>query len=693
MPYNPSTSRAECNLHAGMVNQDSINDPRLSNNESYNSFDKTCIKLDTQLFDEIRVCYTDTAESGDVKRIDIMQDLRSPVLKSPLLTPVHMHRSFFQVPWSVIMPNTWEYVYRNPVKGEDIIFDDVAPLIKLSSFFTFLNDIKRRMSAGALTAEYLDFFVRYVYFIWSAFGRGSLPRQLKCRIGNLPVFATAPSTTGWPSDVTKFGEFNDPDVLMEWLCALLLGEVVVPVSISDNGFSPESIYTSGGALSVNLFFSDASTSLRNTYVCKSRGDVFNFLREYILHGIPGSLVTPTLSSDSNIYPGLLSVLPTFLTSTNKTYNLMPLIAYQCVVAQFFTNDHVDAVYSAKMWQQNALSSVLYRFSSSVPGPESSFTINGVDVPYDAYSGAILKYYFALDYNGADTSAILLPLFSYLQNLFLVGQSLRYGDYFTSARTQPLAVGDVTAAVNDSMVSAVDVNRALWSQRLLNAINRTKQSIYDYMQSLTGVLPARREPQPNFIITEDYRIGGMEVENTADNQGNIITLFRNTESKRAYDVYIDEPSFIIGVDYFSAAVVYPDARMKITDMQDRFDWFNHFMQHIGDQIIDRDELASQRSMGIPFAYQLRYAEFKFSISDACGGFLFDDSQLDSWALQFHPENGGMYTFGSMFIRNHNADFDNFFASLTAADSSRYHFIKFIYFRDMTNSKQQAFPSLL
>ena len=86
MAYNPSTSRAECNLHAGMVNQDSINNPTTTNRESYNTFDKSCIRLDTQLFDEIRACYMNPAIEGDVKRINMSQDLRSPVLKSPLLT-------------------------------------------------------------------------------------------------------------------------------------------------------------------------------------------------------------------------------------------------------------------------------------------------------------------------------------------------------------------------------------------------------------------------------------------------------------------------------------------------------------------------------------------------------------------------------------------------------------------------------
>lgn len=679
MPTNPSLSRAECNLHAGLPNQDGINNPKLANNEGYNTFDMSSIRQDTMLFDEIRPIDMRPALAGDVKRLRTSHDLRTYTLSSPLLSDVELHRAYFQVPWSVIMPNTWQYALRTPIAGEDVVQSDVFPVVdlnllydylnKLLSSFSSLQSIQNALPRGSEALSVTSWFCKVIYLYQSLFGRSSLPRLLKCRV---------------PYDSLDF------DVIFGRLCT------AISTHMGDNAAS----------------FVNADGD-EVVYYVKSPKDVANLIREYTLYGDDSALnvgfVYFDVATEQDYAPFVTAIRGIIFGDENSTksfdifkrlsksynYDLMPLVAYQCLCAQFFTNDKVDDIFSAKMWQQNSLSFIREKFSALTPA--TLISVNGVTFECDAYSGKVLRY--------VCSGNLLFRAFDFLdyfQELVTIRQSMRYGDYFTSGRRQPLGVGDVNAPVVGNNVSAIDVNKSLWMQRFTNAVNRAKQSIYDYMEAMDGVLPQRREPQPNFISSEVFSLGGQEVENTAQDQGTIVTLLRNGESRYMFEVFVDEPSFIIGVDFFSTRYCYTDVSHRVAFLDDRLQWFNHFMQHVGDQSIELRELSGYslpagREPLDSFAFQLRYAEFKNSFNDACGGFLADDTQLKSWSILFdfdlEASRYGSHL-NSAFIRNHNCDFDKLYASLTGNNFSNYfHFIKSIRIMDDTNSKQQSFPSLL
>ena len=126
---NPSTSRVVSGNQTGTSPQGSLNNPRTANRESYNTFNRSRKRLSTQLFNQVQPMYCQAQIEGDVSRLQVSHDLRSYTLKSPLLSDVQMHRTFFQVPWSAIMPNTWENLYRQPIKGSDIDYTKVAPVV------------------------------------------------------------------------------------------------------------------------------------------------------------------------------------------------------------------------------------------------------------------------------------------------------------------------------------------------------------------------------------------------------------------------------------------------------------------------------------------------------------------------------------------------------------------------------------
>ncbi len=242
---------------------------------------------------------------------------------------------------------------------------------------------------------------------------------------------------------------------------------------------------------------------------------------------------------------------------------------------------------------------------------------------------------------------------------------------------------------------------------MNAVNRGRQDIYDYLKQLTGVEPPHHMAEPIPLVSEQYNISGMEIENTAEKQGNIVTLLRNNDTRYQYKYFANEPTYIIGVTYFSLLSVYQNATDRTYFMDDRLDWFNSFLQNIGDQPVFARELDSSFSKGGSdydnkvFGYQQRYAEFKNAVSHARGGFV--DGSLPGWSVLYNNSSykdkyslvdAAPLVLNSAFLRNFDNVFDPLFASLTGKNQSdRFHFIISTYYNNPYNSKQKKVQNLL
>lgn len=665
--YNPSTTKADCAEHAGLVNQGGLNKPGLYNKESYNTFDRGRVRFTTQRFDQILPVYKSAEIEGNVSRLRSVHDLRTYTLNAPLMSSVKMHRSFFQVPWSIIMPKTWELIYRIPVKGDDINYPAVAPIVKVSSVVNYCYGLFAGLDAS--TASYAVDAIHAVLQVSSILSRSSLLKTLGCSLPYEEVGDQA-----FEALVDFISKWTDESSV---------------ISITDE--SLRGYFLKGTGLSVSEIFNflEKAADYPNNMTCT------------IGAGDEAAYKTFVQSLQGLFAASELGVPATYFSDSTRTLDLMPVLAYQCIVAQYYSNSHVDDVYSAKMWNEALLSEFYATMSNSSVKPTTpfaySFELNGVTYQYDLCSGNHLESIFSVRPNGTTDYLAYEALSRFILPLFTIGRSLKYGDYFTNARTTPLAVGDVDIEVSaDSKVSAIDVNKKLWVQRLANAINRMNQNIYDYMEGLTGVSAERRVPQPNFICSESYNLGGMEVENTtSEDQGNVVTLLRNSESRYMYEVYIDEPSYVIGVNTFSVAQIYGKSTDRDFYHNERLDWFNPFAQHFGDQDVQAAEITIPKAgydyESCTFGYQYRYGEFKNAISQATGGFI--DGSLPSWAL-LYDDSEGYLNVCSGFIRNSNTAFDKLYKSLTGKNpSNRFHFILGIRFDNPVNSKQQATPTLI
>lgn len=672
-----------------MVNQNSINQASPFNGESYNSFNRGNIRLQTERFSDVAPFLVGEGIEGDNIKFRPSYRLDTYTMKSRFLTPMQKNMDLFQIPLSSIMPRSWKALYRNPNKGNDVP-DDAYPLFDIKTFFDRMQNIfdyymsefgiyshgDTRSTTLAFDTIWMN--VLYLQMVSVVASNGSLLKHLQYSVPSASVVDDAYSTI-----LEAFVAF----------CKL----VKVKLTFSDlNGVSRTYTYEDAFSSVANAFnfFDDFSRGLVTIAAAASGylGVTFGTQLSANTDTAATAIASTVTSAASDMYDWITDVIDVV---SPDPINICRVIAYRSVIAQYFTNPNIDDIYSADMWQQNhmgfAHSISLISFGAS----DIQFSLNGSVYQYDVFSKKYNDVYLINDGDSTHYPNIqyMMGMYWLFMDTFQFGSSLRYGDYFASSRLTPLAVGDVTAAVNNNSVSAVDMNTATWMQRFLNAVNRSVQDIYTYMQDMTGIKPERISPQPNFCIHESFSIRGNEVENTAGTNTEAgVTTMLESKSGFEYTVFVDEPSVILGVSSYTAPFVYPAAVDRNFDLSDRYDWFNPFLQHIGDQDVKSHELDVNGSLySAVFGYQLRYAEFKFGVSHAVGAFA--SGYLPPMAMIWNQKKNDS-VLSANFIRNHNEDLDDFYASLTAVNyADRFHFICAYNNGATANSKQQAYPSLM
>lgn len=723
---NPAQNRADSAFKTSLSAPRGGNNPGVVNPQGYNTFSRGRHRLSTQRFADVLPIYMQKEIEGNKAFVRANHRLRTDTLNSIVYTDVMRQQSFFQVPWSAILPNSWEALYREPIEGEDITYIDVAPVISIRSLLSFVAKHMRRVTSDLSTSALIFGGPQAADMINAAlsfnliFGNNSLLKNLGC---SLPFRK----------------EFDD---LYSRVVDMLLESQEGYVTLLDSSGYPvripiQEITTLSQAYNylddyVYTAFEAASTLMQTGIQITQHPYGFG----------SGDGTTPTWSgytyAELDNHPAMKAFVDDFIALVGKIeeyidgsevvryIDLKPVMAYQSIVHQFFTDPNIDSVFTSKMYFSNLRSMILDSAYPSIQWTANSqnpfgnmfrsgipvgFNQNGNTYNYDAFAGVYLAAAFpenyydqtTLDYDRFNLWMRGSRIFAMCSALFGIARSMKQGDYFTSLRTRPLAVGNVDIQVSSSnKVSVIDVNSSLWVQRFLNAVNRIPSTIYDYIKKLTGVEPSVQESRPNFIVSETVRIGGMEVENTAENQGDVVTLFRSSDSRNMYEVFIDEPSFIIGLSSFYHDVCYPDATDKIFFMDDRLQWFNHFLQHAGDQTVLGAELATPINMDgydedSIVGFSTRYSEFRNSFSEATGAFASGD--LPTWAILYErPKYNALGrvsddVISPAFIRFGNHQIDLLFKSITGKNNaSRYHFVIDTYFDDVVNSRQAAFPGL-
>lgn len=645
MPQTPSKSLVTTARGAGMTHQDGLNNSQSYNSQGYNTFDRSSLRLLTSRFADIVPYDCQIPVDGDVIRKRNAFDISTYTMQSRMLTDVKVSTDAFFVPLSAIMPNTWRLIVKNPIKGNDIP-DDVYPYWNFSGF---LSSVLAYLSSSRTALD--DF--RFIVALNGICGHYGLLKHL-----------------GYSNPLSDIA-----DDLYANMVSDLNSNSYLLIFEDRDGRS----YQFGTGVSLS-----ALCGLLDRY-WKGEIDIINIdsFNPDLTFGTPdlSTIIQEVLRLDS---------------SKERTIDMRPVFAYQMSCAQFYTNSHIDDIFTGEMFLQNLHALVFNNFS--LP----PFVLNGVSYFYDLCSSAYLDIFI-----NSISFGDLTDWFKYVSNLFALRSSLREPDYFVNSRLTQLAVGDFNIAVNQNQVSVIDVNEREWYQRFANAVNRSPGEINQYLFNMFGVQRERIEPQPSFVVHEEFDLGQSQTENTGSAQvsdpDSVTTRMGQALSKYMYEIFIDEPEGVV-LSLFSttAKYVYDKAIDKIYDTQNRFDMFQTLLQHVGDQEVKTHELDCNTPYDQNLGFQLRYAQYKNAISHCTGGF--SRGVLPSWALIWpssditpSPVLSERIVLNSLtpeFIRNHNDDFDKFYTSLTGmCPSERFHFIVKVFNAVVNNSRQQAYPTLM
>lgn len=690
---------------------DPVNDPKDRNpKKSRSKFDLSYKFATTLRFGEISPFLYIPCVPDSKKTVRSSHLLRSFSLESPLLQNLRIKKDFIAIPKRALLPRTWDLIYTNPTRGEDIdalMANTIMPANELSQAVSRFdngyfdqnyqaitvpdaNDVYS--GTGVFQSVFMITLHRLV-MVNSLFAKDSLFSTFR-----MPLSIKGTTMNGIEIDSNKY--LSDHWEYFHTLCDAL-GSLDSTIRVV-YGSGPVRFYTLGSGTSADprnltdrmrLFYDyieDPSItgifSMANSVTSAGVANLNNAIST-VFGLVSGQVSHETLAYFANKYDP-------FISSSARKVNWSPLLAYLLACVEFHTNDHVDDLYSVD----------LVRNMYDTYGGGVQYSVNGISGRYDAFSYVNLQAFLTnlpQIYNPGESWFTYVPymahMISALYALITRRRSLRFIDYFSGSRPQPLAVfkagtlSDVEATVNNNKVSAIDITKSIQAQRFLNQINHVGRRAKDYLKGLFGVEPMERTDVPVLLGTVTESIYGIETQNTADaqtqEQNSITTNFQSSANNFAFEFSSREESIVIGVCYFDIERFYDRGFTRFASEVDRYDMYNPYFQFIGDQPLylrEYDSTGLQNVMDdtAVFGYTSRDQQRK-TFTDYCtGDFVGDVSLLTNlqnvgtlrtWVFKQQYEISSPHI-GPDFIRANQTELDRYYISHTGDNSAdRYNFI--------------------
>lgn len=597
----------------------------------------------------------------------------SYTLKAPLMQDIKIKKMVCQVPREAILPLNWEKWFKNPVIGQDVP-DDVGTCVygfwhkayqicngRLTNFQTMASSTQLPTDINASMRDTLRMLVLLEMF----YSNGNLLRY--CGISGAPWFYMLDSTGQLHHSYDEFF-----DKVCNHLIDNMSGTGIIDFYVTIGN----TIYGVCADLDPDKVYGTRLVTVRQL-LC--------LLRDELVFTVTNMNSTVFGGFQQDLYNDTQIQLATCVDDTaadpdKEPVDLKRLWAYQLVCAHFMTNDKVDFIYTAELFRQyiNQLTSG----TSTVAEGIQKFTVNGLTYIYDAMSA--MNFNRVADQFTNPGSGTFYPsineCYGYLCALLSFRRSLRYLDYYTGAKTQPLAVGNVNVQVNNGYVNVIDTQAKTFLARMLNAINRS--GMRNYVEEIFNVRQAPDWHNPQYLIKMDDVVFASQVENTGDaqwQQPNSVTSKLNGNSNRyAFKMDFDRSSILVGVCWFDIKRLYSYNTERQNMHLNRFDEFQPYMQYTGDQKLYKAELgtpliASNNNNPMDaFGYKLRNCEYKERISMCAGGFV---ENLPGYAFKADVLELSMVTnIGPTFIRSLQSELDKFYLSLSGYSLANYfHFI--------------------
>lgn len=734
MPLNPVLR--EETLDSPIQRANPLNDPQFANQQGYNNYDLTNNQLLSPRYGEVTPCTVFETVPGDrhTLRGNALSILNQ--IDSNLVTAINVYTDYFYVPMRVIYPVNYEKIIPNPTKGDDI----PAKALPMIPLFALLRDLIYGDQYVNLTSSDEDiddtvasvmvsteshlatvFQINQLAYLTTIISRGQLLDYLGISLDTMPSYSRRYERyrnylqkaidDWWNALAAKIsydivdGKFYAPRLSAIDTFSNDRWHSFIDINDINSSYSPSQRIVDG-AVETNYSLSALRAFIYDTI---ERGHFISFeIQENLVYNgniTPGNNISALPQAETT---RLLSILRTILYPASFSFdetnpdpfdsfyvNPCRIAAYQLSVAEYMSNDSVDNLFTAQLYMQN-MRAIMFPSVDGITS-EPTFDYNGVATEYDLFTtGAFEKAWF-----DTSNSSFVQRVLPFLANFLIMRRSLRYGDYFATARPQLLANGQLGIPVDsDGMVRPLDVTKNLVLQRFLNAVNWVGSRFVNYMTSIFGVKPQLTDPHPVFIAHRKTPLQREFINNTADNQGKQVTNLKGETDNHAFDVFIDDFGVIIGVLSFDALPAYPSGIDRNYHNGDRYSIFNAMLQNVGDQPVLVSELTGVlgEQGDLPFGYSVRYAEYKFGITRAHGAFV---NSLPGYAMIYPWTNldDGKTLYNDVrinpdFIRDKPFFFDQFFASRSGfSPAEYYHFIVSVQNEHHAARKMQYQPPVL
>lgn len=690
----------------GLVQKNQANVTNGRHIHNYSTFDRS---LSYRLYNTLRFGdYTPSFNMEGVPNDEIqlnsLDRIDSLSLNAPFKGSIRKIKESFMVPNLAILPMQWDRIYAQNSNGDDVPDDANCFLENFPAYFTefwlglrtlLKNNIPSADSSEGftITAAYLTALIRTLVCGEYIYSSGSLLNVCGYKANGWIRFNVPPSA--------NVDQFYSYDAWFDKVLSDVFSQINSMIVNEPVGSSQRQHLFYGLADNASLWGREAESFrallelFRENPLC-----TIDIVRPSdIQTGVDFTALIADFSVDPYTYlPDSNSAEFTDdLTDLNPTtLNLSRLLAYQLVCAHFYSNSSIDFIYSAELYRQYIHSLYLLIHPAWLANNDVfNFNWNGMTLQYDDLSGHMLQLSLYLSgYSTVKTFTYAqlsgpnsipgqydsIGRFAIFSAVFGFRKSLRYGDYFTASRPRPLAPVNTDVAVNNNMVSVVDITRNIQAQRFANSVMRSRSKIEEYVKSLFGRAPQPDYHNPFFLTRSEEMIFGDEVQNTAESQitnpNSRTANFAGNVSPYTFTFHNDDmhPCVYIQIISFDIKRAYTRTVERQFLHRNRFDMFNPDFQYIGDQPIYGIELGYvDTSDKIPevFSYTTRDMEYKQRFDQAAGGFV---ENLPGWCLtdqdrsRVNPSN-----LDPDFIRSYNTELDQFFLSLTGFSlGSYFHF---------------------
>lgn len=687
--FNPSKPEPVLNNPTQRAND--VNDPQFQEQQGYFPYDLTHQEFLTTRFGEVTPTMNLHTVPGDRIVYNGNDKTVLTQISGNFMSTVNEYSDSFFVPTRSLFPINYEKLIPNPTKGDDLpmsalpkfpIGAFIVQYLQDSNFINFLSD------GDVVSSLTMDDIMILSLYSGSSGAATVIANPMPFDFALTRWFALCTMLSrGQLLDTLGYGfpdDFQEKiDEFYRIVSSFVNGRIVLYSRRNDvDDFDRATIEAEEIRVvnSVSEFRDLIDYALEHSYFIRfsdavqlsdnfdSLIGVIEYLYDFLTGYFPDYSLndlnySDALNSVDNSIVDIISYSPAYI-------NLSTVLAYQQIIAQYYSNNTVDNIFNSDLYMQN-LRSILFPPNLSNVSSEPVFSYNGVSTAYDSISFSATYYsLIALD----ALAGRYVRQYQFICVLFLLRNSLRYGDYFSTARPNMLAVGDLSINVENGAVSPIDVTKNLLMQRYLNAANYIGSGFLPYFASIFGVTPSDVGTYPRFITHHKQTLKSDITTNTASNQGAQTTNLLGYTEGNSWDCFIDDYGVILVLKSYDVLPIYTDGVDRTFSLSDRFDYFNPMLQNIGDQPILRSELTGYNTGGI-FGYTMRNAELKFKVSRAHGGFVRGLKGFYlPFPLKYYFENGNLNHIDPDFIRDRPIYMDSIVPTLTGVSPAEYyHFV--------------------